>query len=164
MRCAFVYPPDIRDGKRPLLGQNRQFKYTHSREIRIYPLIPAHTVTNLKHSGHEVLFLDGINRNMPQEKFLETLEKFRTDMLIMETKAPIIRKHWAFINEFKEKFPETITVLAGDHVSFFPEESLENSSVDYVVTGGDYDISIPKIALRVRICDFHYFKDKKTWG
>src|SRR3989339_167482 len=31
------------------------------------------------------------------------------------------------------------TVLFGDHVTALPEESFQNSQVDYVLTGGDYD-------------------------
>ena len=32
-----------------------------------------------------------------------------------------------------------MTVLMGDHVTALPEESLQNSPVDFVITGGNYD-------------------------
>jgi len=35
--------------------------------------------------------------------------------------------------------PEARVVLVGDHVTALPRESMENSKVDYVLTGGDYD-------------------------
>jgi radical SAM superfamily enzyme YgiQ (UPF0313 family) len=35
--------------------------------------------------------------------------------------------------------------LVGDHVSALPEESMKNCSVDYVITGGDYDFALTKL-------------------
>ncbi len=142
MRIVFAYPPRFVDGKIPLLGQNRQFKYTHSNEIKIYPLIPAYTVTILKRDGHDVLFLDAINMGMTGEDFEKQLTDFKPDMVITETKTPIIKFHWGWIDYMKTQLPNAKFVLVGDHVSFFPDESLQKSKVDYVVAGGDYDISI----------------------
>ncbi len=142
MRIAFVYPPFLKENKRPLLGQNRQFKYTHSKEIKIYPLIPASLITLLYNDGYEVLFLDGINREISFEDFDKKINNFDPDFIILETKTPLIKKHWQFINIQKEKFPQRKIIMVGDHVSAFPEESFLNSSVDYVATGGDYDISL----------------------
>jgi len=138
---AFIYPPNFRQGKIPLLGQNRQFKYTHSNEIKIYPLIPASMVTILKNKGYDVLFLDGINTGMSIQDFESRLSDFKPDLIILETKTPIIKFHWEWINNGKCRMPNAKFILVGDHVSFFPEESLNNSSVDYVVTGGDYDVT-----------------------
>ncbi|MFW6211085.1 MAG: B12-binding domain-containing radical SAM protein, partial [bacterium] len=59
---------------------------------------------------------------------------------------PIIKKHRHFINEFKQKHPGVKTVITGDHVSFFPEEIMAECGVDYAVCGGDYDVSITKLA------------------
>ena len=33
----------------------------------------------------------------------------------------------------------------GDHVTALPEESLENSKVDFVLAGGDYDFLLLKL-------------------
>lgn len=123
------------------MGQNRQFKYTHSDQVKIYPLIPAHLVTNLKEQGHEVLFLDGINEGMEACDFEKKLKDFSPEIIFIETKTPVIKKHWKYIDELKISRPDIKTVLVGDHVSFFPEESMQNCNVDYVITGGDYDIS-----------------------
>src|SRR3989339_827394 len=38
--------------------------------------------------------------------------------------------------------PDITVVLMGDHVTAFPEESLEKSPVDYVMTGGNFDLSL----------------------
>ena len=143
MRVAIVYPPIKRDGKIPLLGQNRQFKFTNSNEIKIFPLIPASLATILKNNGYEVLWLDAINKHIPD--FESQISNFKPDIAVIETKAPIIEDHWEFISNLKSEIANLKCILVGDHVSFFPKESLLNSEVDYVVTGGDYDITVSKL-------------------
>lgn len=139
MKIAIVYPPLFRNKKIPLLGQNRQFKFTNSKQIKIFPLIPASLATILKQNGHSVLWLDAINKGITD--FDKKLIYFNPEFIFIETKAPIIKKHWQWIDEYKKTLPNCKVVLFGDHVSFFPEESLKNSSVDFVITGGDYDIT-----------------------
>lgn len=140
MKAAVLYPPMRSHGEFPLLTQNRHLKFSKSREVRIFPLVPAHLATNLKHAGHEVLFLDGINRRMTDEEFEGFLGAFRPDIVFMETKTPVVPRHWRYVAELNAKFPGMKTVLVGDHVTNFPAETIENSSVDYVLTGGDFDV------------------------
>jgi radical SAM superfamily enzyme YgiQ (UPF0313 family) len=139
MKVAVAYPPVTKNGQFPLLSQNRHLKFSHSREVRIFPLIPGHAATNLKRAGHAVLWLDGINERLSMERFHAALVDFGPDLVLMETKAPVLGAHWAYIAEAKRLFPHTRFALAGDHVSYFPEESLQRSPVDFVLTGGDYD-------------------------
>jgi len=138
MNIAIVYPPITRYGKIPLLGQNRQFKFTNSNQIKIFPLVPASLATLLKQEGHNVLWLDAINK--PVKDFDKKLSNFKPDFIFIETKAPIIKSHWQWIDNCKLQIENCKFILFGDHVSFFPEESLQKSMVDYVITGGDYDV------------------------
>jgi len=138
MKIAIVYPPFNRGNEYPLLSQNRQFRYSNSKEIRIFPLIPASAATLLKTKGHEVFFLDGINLRQTKEEFTKRLLEINPDIIALETKAPVVKIHWDYINQTK-KLTKSKFVLFGDHVTYFPEESLENSEVDYVIVGGDYD-------------------------
>ena len=142
MRVAVAYPPVTKGGQFPLLSQNRHLKFSHSLEVRIFPLIPAHAASNLKAAGHEVCWLDGINERMSMEDFHAALDKFQPELLMMETKAPVLTTHWRYIAEAKLRYPKTKFALVGDHVSYYPEESLQNSPVDYVFTGGDYDVIV----------------------
>ena len=124
MRVAVAYPPVTKDGQFPLLSQNRHLKFSHSLEVRIFPLIPGHCATNLKAAGHDVLWLDGINERMSMEAYHGALSAFGPDLVIMESKAPVIRTHWAYIAEAKRLYPNTKFVLVCDHVSYYPSESL----------------------------------------
>lgn len=141
MKIAIVYPPFEKNGKIPLLTQNRHFRYSSSKKIRIFPLIPSSGATLLKRSGHDVLFLDYTGSSHPMDAFIREVSAFHPDVVLMETKAPVIRDHWRLIDSFKNS-SDCVVVLAGDHVSYFPEESLRESLADYCLTGGDYDLSI----------------------
>jgi len=140
MKTAVLYPPFRKDGEFPLLTQNRHLKFSKTLEVRIFPLVPGHLATNLKHKGHDVLFLDGINRRMSDAEFDGHLDAFKPELIFLETKAPVVQRHWEYVKELKRRYPGVKTVLMGDHVTFFPAESVESSETDYVLTGGDYDI------------------------
>jgi len=138
MKICIAYPPILNNGKYPLLGQNRQFRYSSSEAVRIYPMVPATAATMLQQSGFDVLFLDGINKRLSLSSFEEKLGDFDPDIVMIETKTPIVKKHWKYIDKIKKE-RHIKCVLVGDHVSALPEESLRNSQADYVITGGDYD-------------------------
>ena len=157
MKIAILYPPITKEGKYPHLGQNRQFRYTSSNEVRIFPLVPATAATLLSRHGHEVLFLDGINRRLSGQEFDSLWQGFDPDVVVIETKAPIIKKHWKFIDSAKVHSKARF-VLVGDHVSFFPEESLERSKVDFCLTGGDYDYGL------LQLVDFLEGKSEPSAG
>lgn len=145
MKVALVYPIFKKKGQYPLLGQNRQFRFSNSKEIRIFPLIMGTAATMLKQAGHEVLFLDAINERMTNEQYEKILFSFNPDLILLETKAPIIKISWNHISYLKKKTKAKIA-LCGDHVSFDPAESFMNSKVDFVLVGGDYDEGIVELA------------------
>lgn len=145
MKVAILYPP-LGDGvRKPMLTQNRQFRYTSSTQINIFPVVAASAATMLKNAGHEVFFLDGIARDLSMQEFTSMWRSFKPEFLVLETKAPVITQHWAFIDKYRDKF-NCPCMLIGDHVTAFPEESLKACSVDCVLTGGDWDNSITQLA------------------
>ena len=138
MKISISYPP-INAGKgAPLLSQNRQFQW-FSKPTYIYPMVPAYAATLLKNTGYEVIWDDGIAEEKSYSRWLGDLERNGPDVVMIETKTPIVKKHWGIIEDIKRKCPETEVVMAGDHVTALPRESMEYSKVDYVLTGGDYD-------------------------
>ena len=102
-------------------------------------MVPAYAATMLKNAGHETIWLDGIAEKWNYQKWLKEIKKENPDLIIIETKTPVIKRHWKIINQLKNKNPKLTTVLVGDHVTALPEESFKKSKVDYILTGGDYD-------------------------
>ena len=142
------YPPLEGKGS-PMLTQNRQFQWYHVPSY-IYPLVSAMAATLLQRHGFEVLWNDCIAENMERERFDQLLENERPDIIAFETKTPVIKQHWKHIDRIKRDYASCHVVLMGDHVTALPQESMLNCSVDYIITGGDYDVSLLSIARYLR--------------
>lgn len=166
MKTAIIYPPVKKNNEYPLLTQNRQFKFSNSLEVRIYPVVMSYLATMLKKDNNDVLFLDGINLRLTFEKFNHLLYDFNPEIIVLESKAPIIKMHWEYINELKTQLPASKIILTGDHASFYPEESFKNSSIDYVIKNGDYDFIISDLVkylkneIKILPGGIYYRKDK----
>jgi len=138
MRVAIAYPPIPSEKGVPLLSQNRQFQW-FTRPTFIYPVVPALAATQAKRAGHEVAWLDGIASEWSVAEFERRLEAFDPDVVMLETKTPVVSAHWTYIRGLKTRKPRLKVVLVGDHVTALPEESFGQCPVDFVLTGGDYD-------------------------
>jgi len=141
MKIAISYPPLESEKGVPLLTQNRQFQW-FCEPTYIYPVVPAYAATLLSKAGYEVLWDDGIAEEKSYDKWLEDLVREEPDLIAIETKTPVIKRHWRIIAELKELLPKARVAVMGDHVTALPLESLENSKVDFVITGGDYDFML----------------------
>ena len=150
MSIAFIYPPFTKNGSYPLITQNRQFKYSHSLNVKIYPVVMATAATRLKNIDENTLFLDGINERMDMEEFNSQLKIFKPDIIVTEGKAPIMPILWQWSRDIKNIFPNTTLIIVGDHPSYFPEETLQKSSFDIVIKGGDYDFVIESLVKSIK--------------
>lgn len=138
MRIIISYPPLKERKGTPLLAQNRQFQW-FSEPTYIYPMVPAYAATLLHQAGYDVIWDDGIAEEKKYDEWLDNLERNSPDVVMIETKTPVVKKHWKVIDEVKERISGVKVVLVGDHVTALPLESMRNSRVDYVIEGGDYD-------------------------
>ncbi|MBN2301030.1 MAG: cobalamin-dependent protein, partial [Lentisphaerae bacterium] len=138
MKVMVGYPPIESDKGVPLLSQNRQFQW-FNKPTYIYPMVPAYAATMAKLHGHETAWADGIAENWSFERFVSEYKSFAPDLILIEAKTPIIKYYWNAIRILKKTRPECLIAVCGDHVTALPEETLRNSSADYVLTGGDYD-------------------------
>jgi radical SAM superfamily enzyme YgiQ (UPF0313 family) len=141
MKVLVSYPPLGNEKGVPLLSQNRQFQWFNN-PTYIYPVVPAYAATMLKEGGFEVVWDDAIAEGLAYGEWLERVGRVCPDLIAIETKTPVVKRHWSIIEDLKAASSagwSPMVVLMGDHVTAFPEESMRNSPVDYVLTGGDYD-------------------------
>ncbi|MEA2020127.1 MAG: radical SAM protein [Patescibacteria group bacterium] len=159
MKVAIGYPPFDNPKGRAFLAQNRQFQWGTS-PWTAYPVVPAYAASFLQEKGYEVYWLDGIWGMQTYAEWEKDLLEINPDVLMLETKTPVIKRHWEIIDRLKDiTCPHSLApgaaakeapgaspagsglsiVLVGDHVTALPEESMQNSKVDYILTGGDYD-------------------------
>jgi anaerobic magnesium-protoporphyrin IX monomethyl ester cyclase len=145
MKITISYPPIHSEKGIPLLSQNRQFQYFQS-PTYIYPVVPAYAATLLANAGYDVIWDDGIAEERAYSQWLTNLEHIKPDVIMIETKTPVVKKHWAIIDDVKTAAPASKVVLVGDHVTALPLESMEQSKVDFILTGGDYDFLLLNLA------------------
>ncbi|MCI4625289.1 MAG: B12-binding domain-containing radical SAM protein [Candidatus Magnetoovum sp. WYHC-5] len=163
MKISISYPPLESNRGTPLLSQNRQFQWFHKATF-IYPMVPAYAATLLKQNGYDVFWDDGIAEKLSYQMWSERLKKENPQLIAMETKTPVVKKHWEIISDIKTNLPDSIVVLMGDHITALPEESLENSNADYCLSSGDYDFSLLSLCNFLSkgdpLCGGWYFKDQ----
>jgi radical SAM superfamily enzyme YgiQ (UPF0313 family) len=144
---SISYPPLESPKGRAFLSQNRQFQWTNTNNV-IYPVIPAYAATLLKQKGYQAYWDDAIAEHINYSAWLKRLKKRQPNLITIETKTPVIKKHWQIIDDIRNLYSkkhQPIIVLMGDHVTALPQESLNNSSVDFVLTGGDYDFMLSNL-------------------
>lgn len=144
MRILIAFPPLSGPGT-PMLTQNRQFQWYNFGSY-LYPIIPAYAFTMLQKQGHSVYWKDAIAEKLTTVEFEAYIEEIKPELVLFETKTPVIQQHWKIINRLKKKHPSCKIALAGDHVTVLPEESMKKSLVDYTITGGDFDFLFVNIA------------------
>ncbi len=144
-RICITYPPFVNNANIASMNINSQFSWIDEKYY-IYPLLPASAATLLKHYHYNVMFLDTVIKRLNAVEWFDILESFSPDIIFLEVRTPTINYTWDTIDILKDKLPNTIIVIGGDHVTSLPEESFENSKVDFIITGGDYDVLLLSIA------------------
>lgn len=148
MKIMISYPP-FRDKGDPMLTQNRQFQWYHVGSC-IYPVVPASAATLLKQDGFDIIWNDAIAEGWDLQSYKDNFSKEKPDLVVFETKTPVIKKHWKLIGELKEIDAQCSFVLMGDHPTARPNESMMKSKVDFVITGGHYDLLLLNLARSLR--------------
>jgi radical SAM superfamily enzyme YgiQ (UPF0313 family) len=144
MKIRISYPPLESTLGIPLLSQNRQFQW-FSDPTYIYPIVPAYAATLLSNDGHKVIWDDAIAEEKSYQAWFHDIEHNNFDLMMIETKTPVVKRHWNIINDLKQIKPDVKFVLVGDHVTALPGESMDNCEVDFVLTGGDYDFLLQNL-------------------
>lgn len=144
MKVMVGYPPLPSEKGIPLLSQNRQFQWFH-KPTYVYPMVPAYAATLAAGKGHTVAWADGIAEKWTPAQFEKAFARFQPDVLLIEAKTPIIRRYWQAAKRLKELLPSCRIAFCGDHVTALPEETLQQSPADYVITGGDYDFLLVEL-------------------
>ena len=144
LKIIISYPPLRSDKGCPTLGQNRQFQY-FKEPTYIYPVVPASAATLLKKNGHEVVWNDCISEGLNWQQFVDFIKKENPDLIAFEAKTPVVKQLWRIVDQVKEVIPNVKIVLFGDHVTALSDESMQNSQIDFVITGGDYDFLLANL-------------------
>ena len=144
MKITISYPPLESSKGIPLLSQNRQFQWFNS-PTYIYPMVPASAATYLHSLGHDVIWDDAIAEELSYDAWLKRLAALAPDMVVMETKTPVVKSHWKIVDQIKIRLPSAKVVLMGDHITALPQETMAACTIDYLIIGGNYDFGLANL-------------------
>lgn len=147
-RICITYPPFENNEGFPLMSLNEQFQWLRNPSYT-YPILPAYAATLLKNNGYNVFFIDTIARNMDTIDWFGELDEIKPNLIFFEVRTPTINYTWDAIETVKNKYEGVCVVLAGDHVTSLPEESLNKSKADFIITGGNYELPILSIVKHI---------------
>ena len=102
----------------------------------MYPpngILSLYTYLKNKDLNWEICFKDFYA--LTKYDLLEYLKIYKPDILGFSVITPSYKFTLNLAKEIKEILPETKIILGGPHPTLFPQETLENDSVDYVVIG-----------------------------
>ena len=99
---SFSYPPLKSEKGTPFLSQNRQFQWTNTGNV-IYPVIPAYAASLLQSIGQKVFWDDAIAQNLSYQDWFKRLKKNKPDLIVIESKTPVIKQHWQIIKQIKKE-------------------------------------------------------------
>ena len=159
MKIAISYPPIESSKGKPTLGQNRQFQWFLN-PTYIYPMVPASAASLLKQNGYEVFWDDGIAEELSYREWLARILKQKPDIIAIETKTPVIKRHWEIIKELKNQSLKIenykLKILHGCEANIMADGSIDISDealaeLDYVIAGVHSQLKMNKNEMTKRI-------------
>ncbi len=133
MKILFLHPPWPGSGF-GLRSQNRWPRKRGDKTNR-YPILLCYTATLLEKNGFDVSYIDSVIQDFDVEQTLMEIGKINPNVIFIETATPTYNFDIAFVSKIKEKFKEVKVLMAGSHVTKFPEKCIEESKVDFVIKG-----------------------------
>lgn len=130
-------------------GARSDVRWPHKRKDKYieYPIYLAYIISILEKSGIDVEFIDAIVEELSISKFVESVEKIKPDIAIIECSTPSIDYDLTTAKELKEKMEDLFIVLIGSHPTVFHREILrENKCVD-AICRGEFDLTVRDIVL-----------------
>jgi len=114
-------------------------------------MVPASAATLLDKNDFKVIWADAIAGKQSRTQFVKLVEREKPDIMVLETKTPVVKQHWNIVQYLGLIDKDTKFILVGDHVTARPKESMECCErLDYVITGGDFDVGLLQLARYLR--------------
>tara|TARA_Y100000310_G_scaffold340225_1_gene435273 strand:+ start:1769 stop:3217 length:1449 start_codon:yes stop_codon:yes gene_type:complete len=132
MKVLFLHPPWPGEGY-GLRSQNRWPRKRGDKTNR-YPILLCYAATLLKENGYDVKYIDSVIQDFDLQRTLDEVGAFSPDVIFIETATPTYAYDLKVVEKIKERFDVKV-LMAGSHVTKFPEKTVENSKVDVVIKG-----------------------------
>lgn len=112
-------------------------------------LLYLHASLKKKDPLSDVLIIDGVAECLDSEALRQRILSFKPDVIGITVLTFQLVDVYRYASAIKEFLPKTLLVFGGPHTHLFPEEVLNNPSVDYVLVG-EGEISFPLLIERIK--------------
>ena len=151
MKVYMLNPPYI-----PHFGRGMRWQDTGRAGTLYYPIWLSYA-TAVVEQEHETKLVDAPAWNWSREDVIKDVEKFKPDLIVMDSSFPSLNNDIEVAEEIK-KICESKIVLVGPPTSQFPNEILSNKGIN-IVARFEYDFTIRDIARAIeREEDFRNIK------
>ncbi|MEA3378606.1 MAG: radical SAM protein [Nanoarchaeota archaeon] len=133
MKVLFLHPPWPGRGY-GLRSQNRWPRKRGDKTNR-YPVLLCSCATYVRDNGNEVKYIDAVIQDLNLTKTIKEIQKFSPDLIFIESATPTFPYDKRVISILKNKFPKTKIIMAGYHVTAYPEKSIKDSKIDIIIKG-----------------------------
>ncbi|MEM0160727.1 MAG: radical SAM protein [Thermoplasmata archaeon] len=100
------------------------------------PLGLAYLASVARSKSHDAKIVDSLVENLTFEELRKIMEQYSPDVIAITSTTSMIPDAYEVAKIAKDIFHGTVTVIGGPHVTFVPEQTLQESpNIDYVVKG-----------------------------
>ncbi len=100
------------------------------------PLGLAYLASVARSKGHDAKIVDSLVENLTFEEVRKIMEQYSPDMVAITSTTSMIPDAYEVAKIAKNISQDTATIIGGPHVTFVPEQTLQESqNIDYVVKG-----------------------------
>ena len=130
-----------------------------------YPKWLSYTTGQLEDEGFKVKLRDAVARKYTLNDVLGEVEKFRPDIVVVETNFSSLKNDLNFVRAIKERLDnDIISIITGPPTAVYPEDILKNDWVD-IIARYEYDFVVKDLVLALesgkdlKSVDGIWFKD-----
>ncbi len=145
MKIALINPPYLIIYKKLNIEQDASV-----------PLGLLYVAAMLERHGHEVKVFDFNLHETLLPEMAEQIGEFQPQMIGITAVTPTFNSAQEIVANFKQRFPQTIFVMGGPHLTSLPKQSLEQTpAADFVIAGeGEYALTELVKAIEAGQTDF----------
>ena len=112
-----------------------------SADLKMVPTGIAYLAAVAREAGIEVKILDQYAENLSNDQVSELILRFSPDLIGYGATTPNYYAAIQFVHEIRRRHPDIPTVLGGYHPSIFPDQTLRDAAVDFVIRDeGEYSL------------------------
>lgn len=109
--------------------------------LKMVPSGLSYLAAVARENGIDVRILDQYAESLSMDRVVERIRDFSPDLIGYSSTTPNFYSAISLIRDVRQQFPDILTVMGGQHASFFPEKTVADEAVDFAIRDeGEYPL------------------------